>query len=131
MALDLHSHTMVEVDGLIIVGADVKVKVCWEAFIEVLDELAPNALSLATRPYTDAHQVASLRYFDVVLSLKASLLLDVLFAGVLDEEGCIAHDGLSVFLASDYNLVHIRLPESLHHATRVLVFVEGVAVDLT
>lgn len=130
MALDLHAHAVVEVDGLLVVGADVEVKVRWEVFIEVLDELAPDTLPLATRPHADAHQVAALGYLDVVLLLKASLFLDVVLAGVLDEEGCIAHDGLGFFLASDNDLVHIRLPESLDHGARVLVFVEGVAVDL-
>ena len=97
---------------------------------EKLKKLTSDALTLATRPNPNSHQVGALWHLNVMLLLQLTLLLDVLLARLLHKEGCVADNSLSVLLASHDNLVDVRLPKRLDHHARVTVLVERVPVDL-
>ena len=129
-SLDVEAHAMVEVDCLIIVCTDVQAQMRGILCEQVLQQFSSDALSLATRPYANAHKVGALRYLNVMLLLELPLLLYVLFASILNEKGRVADDSLSVLLTSHDNLVDIRFPKGLDNHARIAVLIESVPINL-
>ena len=108
---------MVEVDGFVIIGANVEAQMRRVLAEQVLQQFSSNTLSLATRSNSNAHKVRAIWHLDVMLLLNSPLLLDILLARLLDEVGGIAYDRLSVLFARNDDSVDVRLPESFdNHA---------------
>ena len=105
LALNLKAQALVKGDGLLVVGAHVQFQVGWVVLEHVVHEFATDALALATRPHAYAHEVATLRHFDIVLPLLLAEFLHVILRWFLRQEGCITDDCLRVGLLSHDDLV--------------------------
>ena len=71
------SNTMVKIDSLLVVSADVEAKVGWILLKEILEEFSADSLTLAARSNTNSHEISSQRHLNVMFSLQLSLLLHI------------------------------------------------------